>query len=334
MQVSNIARTSDTLICSFCGEDYHITDPIDKNEKGFWCDHCDGYTFYNEEDERNRKFYLLIETRSDANRFSKRNQVKLNKRISPLRYPGGKSKIADHILQYINPEKTDLLISPYAGGASVELALLEAGIVKKIALNDIDFGVYSLFEIIKTFPDALIQQIKNITPTHEDFFHARQTVKSDYLNCDVFDAAWSLLLVNRLSYSGIYYANPLGGINGSNEQLLSRWNPVDLCRRIQKIHAMADCIIIDNKDAIEFIEEQYWKDNATLFVDPPYYDHGKMLYLHHYDEDDHERLQFLLDSLFKETPCADIILIHDDHPVIEQIYEYPTIHKIKRKFSI
>ena len=53
------------------------------------------------------------------------------------------------------------------------------------------------------------------------------------------DAAWASLLVNRLAYSGIFKANPLGGKHGSKQQLLSRWNPTELIRRIKTIHEMS-----------------------------------------------------------------------------------------------
>lgn len=236
--------------------------------------------------------------------------------------------------QFISPGKTDVLSSPYSGGASVELAYLYAGVFKKLNLNDYDFGVYSLFQLIKTFPDALIIEIRSCRPTRDDYFRARQKVKSDYEGCDMFEAAWSLLLVNRLAYSGIYRANPLGGMRGDQNTMLSRWNPDDLCKRISTIHSMSDRYTVHNRDALEFIEDEFWHNEGTVLIDPPYITQGKNLYLHYYKEEDHLSLQLLLDSLHKETPCADLLVTYDDHPLIEQIYEFPDIRRIKRKFSV
>lgn len=327
--------TIEKINCRFCFEDYNMTtDGVDRNEKGFWCDSCDGYTYFESQNEDNRRFTLILEGKSEGNEFiSNPSQVKLNKRLSPLRYPGGKSKIADYILGHLDTEKRDLLCSPFTGGGSVEFALLHAGIVKQLKLNDYDFGIYSLFQLIKTFPGALIIEIKKRKPTHEDYIRSQAIIKSDYANCDMFEAAWSLLLVNRLAFSGIYKANPLGGIRGDVDTMLSRWNPVDLCKRISTIHSMADRFSVHNVDALEFIEEQYWNDNSTLFIDPPYYEQGKNLYLHYYKEDDHLALQQLLDSLYKDFPCADLLVTYDDVSFIEQIYEYPNFKRIKRKFS-
>ncbi|MEK5358060.1 DNA adenine methylase [Paenibacillus sp. FSL L8-0709] len=233
----------------------------------------------------------------------------------------------------MNMKKTDKLVSPYIGGGSVEFALLEAGVFKELVINDYDFGVYSLFELIKRFPEALTLEIKNRALTHEDFKKAREIIKADYVNCDMFEAAWSLIVVNRLAYSGIYKANPLGGIRGTKDQMLSRWNPEDLCNRISKINSLADRFTVQNIDALEFIEEQYWEDKATILIDPPYYKQGKNLYLHYYTEEDHVSLQQLLESLYMGFPCADLLVTYDDVSFIESIYNYPDIKRIKRKFS-
>src|ERR1700687_1739051 len=58
--------------------------------------------------------------------------------VSPLRYPGGKRKLAVFIGQIFARAKIrpELLIEPFAGGASVAISLLEAGFVESIALAD------------------------------------------------------------------------------------------------------------------------------------------------------------------------------------------------------
>lgn len=335
LSIQTDKNTHTTVICRFCCEEYDLKlDIIDQNENGFWCEYCDGYSFFNSENESDRGFTLILEGKADKNeRFDLPNPIKLNKRLSVLRNPGGKSKLANYIFSHINMKKTDKLISPYIGGGSVEFSLLEAGIFKELVINDYDFGVYSLFELIKRFPEALTLEIRSRDITHDDYIKARKIIKSDYVNCDLFDAAWSLLLVNRLAYSGIYKANPLGGMRGSKEKLLSRWNPEDLCKRIATLHSLADRFSVYNNDALEFIEEQYWDSSSTIIIDPPYFEQGKNLYLHYYTEEDHISLQQLLESLYTGFPCADLLVTYDDVPFIENIYEYPDIKHIKRRFS-
>lgn len=320
-------------VCRFCSEAF---DPgYDTNAKGFWCDWCEGYTFFDTADEQSRNFNLILEGKSDANvlPMASRRPVKLKKQLSPLRYPGGKGKIADYLLQFVQPQKTGLLISPYVGGGSVEFAYLEAGVFKQLVINDADFGVFSLFELIRTFPDALTSEIRSRSPNLDDFLRAREIIKNHYDRCDLLDAAWSLLIVNRLAYSGIYKANPLGGIQGNPDKMLSRWNPDALCKRIAVLHSMRDRFQVFNLDAMQFIEDNYWNDRSTYIIDPPYFYQGKQLYLHYYNEEDHASLQELTESLYREFPCADFLVTYDDAPFIESLYSYPVIRRIQRYFS-
>ena len=64
---------------------------------------------------------------------------------SPLRYPGGKSKIAPLIRLIMEKaeESRDIYIEPFAGGAGVALSLLIEGTVDQIVINDYDKAVYS-----------------------------------------------------------------------------------------------------------------------------------------------------------------------------------------------
>ncbi|WP_412679674.1 DNA adenine methylase [Brevibacillus choshinensis] len=258
---------------------------------------------------------------------------KLNKQLSPLRYPGGKSKIASYLCQKLHTGNTKNLVSPYAGGASVELALLHADLIQHLVINDYDFGVYALFDTIKRNPEYLLRKIADHIPTHEDYFRAREKVVSGYKDCDILDAAWSMLVNNRLAYSGIYRANPLGGRNGAKDQLLSRWKPAALMNRITTIHTMRDRFEVLNIDACELIEEAYWKPHTTLLIGPPYYKQGKVLYRCFYEEREHINLNTLLESLYSGFPGADILLCYDDEQFIENLYWFPQVEKINRAFS-
>lgn len=154
---------------------------------------------------------MILEDSLEGNNINYTSDISFKKHLSPLRYPGGKSKLIEYIYSKLNPNNTDTFVEPFAGGASVGLSLLETGVIDNLILNDVDFGIYSLFYIIKDEPSKLINIINNYTPSHSDYFKCQKIIKSNYKGCNEFKAAWSLLLVNRLAYSGIYKANPLGG---------------------------------------------------------------------------------------------------------------------------
>ena len=64
---------------------------------------------------------------------------------SPLRYPGGKTKIYDRVKTIIDgnmPVDERIYIEPYAGGAGLALKLLYKGDVQKLILNDYDYHIY------------------------------------------------------------------------------------------------------------------------------------------------------------------------------------------------
>ena len=50
----------------------------------------------------------------------------MTKNLSPLRYPGGKSRGAEMIFEYI-PEKTREICSPFFGGGSIEVLCANHG---------------------------------------------------------------------------------------------------------------------------------------------------------------------------------------------------------------
>ncbi|WP_395894896.1 DNA adenine methylase (plasmid) [Bacillus safensis subsp. safensis] len=322
-------------ICRFCGENYSLQDLtyLDTTSEGFFCDYCDGFTYTDKEKNEVQKFNLILEESSPARSKSVKTTRKFNKRLSPLRYPGGKSKITDILYQKIQVNRSNKLVGVFAGGASFELSMLEAGVVDRVILNDLDYGIYSLFRIICENPEALINKIQHTELNHSNFFTARDTILDNYSNKTPLEAAWALLIANRLSYSGITKANPLGGRKGTITQLLSRWNKVELCKRIKKIHSMAERIEVTQIDALELIEEEYWNEATTLFIDPPYVKKGSQLYKCFYQERDHISLLGLLDSLYQGVPGADILVTYDNHPLISKYACHPKVEVLNRVFS-
>ena len=82
---------------------------------------------------------------------------------SPLRYPGGKtrlaSKLAEAIEKNFKQSEKVILVEPYAGGAGASLVLLFAGKVDKIIINDLDNAIYTFWKIAISETDYLIRKI-------------------------------------------------------------------------------------------------------------------------------------------------------------------------------
>lgn len=83
---------------------------------------------------------------------------------SPLRYPGGKHRLAGFIqlaIQNLNmPDCT--YVEPFAGGAGVALSLLLDGTVNRIVINDYDKAIYSFWRAVR-------QELSQIAKMYSDY---------------------------------------------------------------------------------------------------------------------------------------------------------------------
>lgn len=324
------------MVCEWCGETYHEEDAVDRTADGFWCDCCDGFTFFSQEERKKHRFLLLLEngSKEEEKVASGCKGPRFRKQLSPLRYPGGKSRMIDYLYGRFAAEKLDTFVELFAGGASLGLALLDAGVIRHLVLNDADIGVYSLWHTILHSPEFLIEKLKSLTPTHADLSAAKAFLGSA---CEPSEeAGWAFLLANRLSFSGIVMGNPMGGKKGTQEELLARWNPGKLIQRIRHIHSMGDQIEVYNKDACAFLEENWcWNtEKGTVFVDPPYWEKGPALYPLAFQKEDHERLAELLERLYVEFPAADFVVTYDNCQEIRQLYPLAEQEVVLRYYSI
>lgn len=314
--------------CRWCGyesADINDFDEDFKNHMGFWCLRCEGFTYYNQDDDTQKRTIFLESAGAEIKNV--RNGKKIDKRISPLRYPGGKSKWIHVLTEQIDMEK-NMFVEPFCGGASVSLALLSAGIVQDIVINDADFGIYGLFQTIMESPEYLIERLKSRVPDRKDYFSFRENILSGYQNMTKEEAGYEYLIVNRLAYSGICRANPKGN-------LLERYDANKLIKKIEKNHSLRNHITVLNEDALDIIERFYWDSDVTMFIDPPYVEKGRQLYSLYYEERQHENLASLINSLVSEYPgCADVIMTYDECDYIKKLYPTMEQKELKRRYSI
>ena len=101
---------------------------------------------------------------------------------SPLRYPGGKARMARTLARIwdgipLRPCTPDLevWIEPFAGGAGAALALLEAGVVDEARLIEANPAIAALWRTILDEPDRLAAHVERHTPTTTSFYASRET---------------------------------------------------------------------------------------------------------------------------------------------------------------
>ena len=339
------------LTCRWCGspldEDCDFA-PILDGHSAVWCPDCDGLTFV-DPGKDTRRMLLFLENRSssvpkDSVPYVAPPSSGLRKRLSPLRYPGGKSKVIDQIYAALLPEKMDTFVELFAGGASLGLSLLDAGKINRLVLNDLDAAVFVFWDVITTNSEDFASYILRMEPpTREDFFKAQEFLEILRENGpsilsgvdDAVAAATAFLVVNRLSFGGIQMAKPLGGKNGSMDSLLSRWNPKVLSARIRHIGSMSDKIVVRSCDASDFLAREigWLPENTTIFVAPPYVGVGKKLYPLGFEKE-HKELASTLNEFFTCYPGPDIIITYDECQEVRQLYPFAEVRMLSTSYSI
>lgn len=328
------------LTCHWCG----LAGPAEEFEfdelhnKGFWCPDCDNFTFFDLAEQETHRILLLLEQGGGCRESGGKVQTGLRKRLSPLRYPGGKSKLIDFIYERLQENQMDTFVEVFAGGASLGLSLLDASKINKLVLNDLDPAVYAFWDTVVSDSCLLLHRLAE-APTYQDFRDAKLILDSADELVGTYsgkrELAWSFLLLNRTCFSGIVKAGPMGGKAADKKAFLSRWNSDALRKRIGRISELSSRIEVHRMDCCDFVESlAYWYPDATLFVDPPYYQKGPVLYPLSFTTADHCRLADTLNALHIGMPGPDIIVTYDDCPEIRNLYPFATVEEVRRVYSI
>lgn len=248
------------------------------------------------------------------------------KSLSPLRYPGGKSKMVIELLPYMKNHKT--LIEPFAGGAGVTLNFLNEKIIEKAILNDLDAGIYSFWKAILTDTDAFINKMHNTPVTPQEWKKQRDIYLSE--NNYSIDLGFAAFYLNRVCRSGILTAGIIGGNDQSgNYKMDCRFDKNNIEKKIRKIAAYKNQIEIYNQDINEFLINISDKD-AMIYLDPPYYLKGKELYHKYFEKEEHEKLRDTLKNKV-QNPW---IMTYDNADEIKELYKNYKIKQFILNYSV
>jgi DNA adenine methylase len=220
---------------------------------------------------------------------------------TPLRYPGGKTKLYDYVLNIINENEmvNYVYIEPFAGGSGLAISLLLNNKVRSIVLNDIDPHIYWFWRSIIDYPDDICEMINSVPVTIKEWEKQRQ-IYQNYNHYNELEIGFSTFFLNRTNVSGVLMGGPIGGINQlGNYKLDARFNKSGLINKIQKIKVQREKIQVFNKDAKDFvIEDLPTFNNYSAFInfDPPYVNKGSILYRNYFSEKDHTDLSRIINT--------------------------------------
>ena len=238
---------------------------------------------------------------------------------SPLRYPGGKRKLARFIADTMleNGMAGGVYVEPFAGGASVALTLLFQEYVDRVIINDLDRSIYAFWHAVLNDTEKLCSRIADTAITVEEWERQRE-VQAAKDTVDLLDLAFSTFFLNRTNRSGIITGGIIGGKKqAGNWHMDVRFNKDNLIKRIEKISLYSKRIQLHGLDAMDFVRLIVGElgDRTLIYFDPPYYSKGRALYVNHYKHQDHEQLAGFIQGL--DVPW---ILTYDRTPQILDMY--------------
>lgn len=244
---------------------------------------------------------------------------------SPLRYPGGKACLTQFITELA--QQNELVgghyVELYAGGAGAALNLLYNKTFDNIHINDYDYNIFSFWHSVLNQTEAFIRLMED-TPVTLDEWYRQKEIFGRGREMEQLELGFATFFLNRTNRSGIIFrAGPIGGFEQTGNYLIDvRFNKKTLIKRIEKIGTYADHIHLTNLDATEIIQNiaDYVNDirQTFLYLDPPYYNKGKQLYLNNYGHDGHESLAKHISQLSNELRW---LISYDNVNQIKNMYK-------------
>lgn len=252
---------------------------------------------------------------------------------SPLRYPGGKNKLAKFISQICELNNINgHYVEPYAGGASVALHLLINSYVSKITINDKDKSIYAFWYCVLHKTEKLCDLIVK-TDITVDNWRIQKDIQKRKNNVTLLDLGFSTFFLNRTNVSGIIKGGIIGGYEQTgNYKIDCRFNKAKLIKRIKRIAEYRKQISISCEDALDHINTINAKpaDSSTIYYfDPPYYFKSESLYMNHYKPDDHKELS----KAIRKIKGAKWIVSYDDTEEIKKMYRWCQTKKISLRYA-
>jgi len=241
--------------------------------------------------------------------------------FTPLRYPGGKAKLAPYVKALMRENRLldGEYVEPYAGGAAIGLELLFHEYVSRIHINDVNRLVYAFWKSVLNHTEALCRLIKK-TPLTVANWDRQRNILQNPRDQGVVELGFATFFLNRTNRSGILNGGIIGGRDQSGPwKIDARYNANELVRRVESIARMRSRIKLTRQDALAFLQKgiSHWPPETLVYLDPPYFIKGRDLYHDFYEPKDHAAVAaFVLKNIRKQK----WIVSYDNVPQIRKLY--------------
>lgn len=202
-----------------------------------------------------------------------------------VKWVGGKSNLVKTLDKFMPRDvfkmKNLVYVEPFVGGGSMLFHMLKTyPNIKKAIINDINADLINCYNVIKNYPEILIQILKSIDMIYKTldteaerkkFFEQKKKMYNEKGLTDIENAAIFIFL-NKTCFNGLYRVNKKGKFNVP----FGRYkNPCicdeDLIRNDSKLLQNVSIICGDYKRCYDLAKPYMDNGDEVLFYfDPPY----------------------------------------------------------------
>lgn len=232
---------------------------------------------------------------------------------TPLRYPGGKRKVARQLRSYL-PRSLDRLVAPFLGGAGLEILLANEGVA--VAGSDSFFPLVNFWHYALHCPEQLAQAAQRHYPfTIPAFYQLQRTFYDQPRGLEQAAAFYAL---NRASFSG-------STLSGGYSENTSRFSTSSL----RKLAAFrCPNLTVRQGDYQEALEAH---PHTFAYLDPPYVTTNNHLYGYrgsHHLRFNHQRLA---EALRERQGWA---MSYQDSPEARRTYDFARIIPLEWNYGM
>lgn len=239
--------------------------------------------------------------------------------LSPLRYPGGKARVAPYLAALIRAQtpRPTIYAEPFAGGAGAALRLLMDETVRSVRINDLSPGIAAFWRCVFYHTAQFAGLIEHAVVDMDNWHQARHIFESPS-DGDDLQLGYATFFLNRCNRSGILTARPIGGLNQAGKwKIGARFNRADLAARVRRLGQYRRRVEVTQLDGREFMENvESLGSKVFAYVDPPYIVQGEDLYLNSLSYDDHR----LLADHLRESATPWMLTYDVSERVTEELY--------------
>jgi DNA adenine methylase len=262
--------------------------------------------------------------------------------LSPLRYPGGKASLYELLRAVVRTNRltAGTYVEPYAGGAGAALGLLITGQVSRIVINDLNPSIYAFWKAVVEEPTEFCSLVERAELSVDEW----ERQKDLYASVDRDDhlrLGFATFYLNRTNRSGSMNAGPIGGKGQSgNYKIDARFTKSTLLERLRLIALYAPRITVTCEDGRDCIERYEARSDVLVYADPPYFEKAGSLYMHSFQDSDHEKLAELLNE---RSSTLKWVLTYDKVGRVPELYAerrrtelslYYSAHRVTRATEI